>query len=231
MEKISRELLAGLTSVCAAIGLFGLSTWVAPAHASTVLDFEDLSPDTLGAIADGYRGFDWRGVNEVSNFNMAFYAPSLRSECSTTGGFFAGGYCNGTVSGDYVAFRGTGSGPATIRRDQEFNFLSAFFTSPWNDGADLVIRGFSGGVELYRDDFVISTLAAIELELNYLEIDTLTFQATGGVNAGYGASGEGVVIDDFKYSEVSAVPIPATGWLFTSALGVFGYLGKRKAKA
>ncbi|MGB5201057.1 MAG: VPLPA-CTERM sorting domain-containing protein [Sedimenticolaceae bacterium] len=31
--------------------------------------------------------------------------------------------------------------------------------------------------------------------------------------------------------ETSPVPIPAAVWLFASALGVFGYLGKRKANA
>ena len=31
--------------------------------------------------------------------------------------------------------------------------------------------------------------------------------------------------------QISAVPIPAAAWLFASALGVFGYLGKRKANA
>jgi hypothetical protein len=30
---------------------------------------------------------------------------------------------------------------------------------------------------------------------------------------------------------ISPVPIPATVWLFASALGVFGYRGKRKAQA
>jgi hypothetical protein len=29
----------------------------------------------------------------------------------------------------------------------------------------------------------------------------------------------------------SPVPIPAGAWLFASALGIFGYLGKRKANA
>ena len=29
--------------------------------------------------------------------------------------------------------------------------------------------------------------------------------------------------------EIAPVPLPAAGWLFASALGVFGYLGKRKA--
>jgi hypothetical protein len=52
----------------------------------------------------------------------------------------AGDARNGTVSGDYVAFRGTVTGTATIRRDQEFDFQGAFITSPWNNEADLVIR-------------------------------------------------------------------------------------------
>ena len=45
--------------------------------------------------------------------------------------------------------------------------------------------------------------------MNYLNIDTLTFQGTGGVNAGYGSSGEGIVIDDFAYSDYY-VPEPNT---------------------
>ena len=182
--------------------------WVVrAANAETVvLDFEDLGPSTLDVIPDGYRGFEWRGVGESPNSNMAFYAPGLRSRCSTTGGVFAGGYCNGTVSGDYVAFRGTGGSAATIRRDQEFNFEGAYITSPWNNDEDLVIRGFLDGVQLYRDDFIIGTLEATWLELNYLGIDRVTFRATGGVNAGYGSAGEGVVIDNFTYSEVNIGP-------------------------
>jgi hypothetical protein len=233
MTKMSRRVLAELASACAAVGLFGFSTWSAYAHASTVLDFEDFYPETLDIISDGYAGFEWRAVDEVSNFNMGFYSPSLRSECSTTGGVFAGGYCNGTVSGDFVAFRGTANqfGPATIRRSEDFNALSVFVTSPWNDGADLVVRGLSNGVELYREDFIISTSVASFLQLNYLGIDTVTFQATGGVNAGYGSSGEGVVIDDFTYSEVSLIPIPASFWLWVVGLGVMGYYNSRQQKS
>jgi hypothetical protein len=114
--------------------------------APIVLDFEDLSPSTLDVIPDGYQGFEWRGVGEIVNLSMAFYAPTLRGECSTTGGIFAGGYCNGTTSGKYVAFRGTGTGAATIRRDRAFNFESAFITSPWNDGKTWLFEGFETGL-------------------------------------------------------------------------------------
>lgn len=195
--------------------------------APIVLDFGDLSPSTLDVIPDGYQGFEWRGVGEIVNLSMAFYAPTLRGECSTTGGIFAGGYCNGTTSGEYVAFRGTGTGAATIRRSRTFNFESAFITSPWNDGEDLVVRGFRDGIELYRDLFVIDTVSPTRIELNYLNIDTLTFQGTGGVNAGYGSSGEGIVIDDFAYSDYS-VPEPNTVPLLAVSLAGLWLVRRRR---
>lgn len=185
-----------------------------------VLDFEDLFPTSLDVIPDGYHGFEWRGVGEISNLNMAYYAPTLRSECSTTGGIFAGGYCNGTTSGRYVAFRGTGTGAATIRRERKFNFESAFVTSPWNNSEDLMVRGFANGIELYRDRFVISTVSPTKIDLRYLGIDAITFQGTGGVNAGYGSSGEGVVIDDFAYSDYTVPELSTLALLATSLAGL-----------
>ena len=38
-------------------------------------------------------------------------------------------------------------------------------------------------------------------------------------------------LDSFSVMTVHPVPLPATAWLLASALGVFGYLGKRKAHA
>lgn len=219
IEKLS--VLAAVLFLSSALG----SVQAAP----IVLDFEDLSPSTLDVIPDGYHGFEWRGVGEISNLNMAFYAPTLRGECSTTGGIFAGGYCNGTTSGKYVAYRGTAAGAATIRRERPFNFESAFVTSPWNNAEDLVVRGFRDGIELFNDHFVIDTLSPTKIELNYLSIDTITFLGTGGVNAGYGSSGEGVVIDDFAYSD-HVVPEPNILALVAVALVGLGLVGRRRLR-
>ena len=55
--------------------------------------------------------------------------------------------------------------------------------------------------------------ASLDLILPSLD---LTFSSQSGV---------------FLTQPPSPVPIPAAAWLFASALGVFGYLGKRKASA
>lgn len=38
-------------------------------------------------------------------------------------------------------------------------------------------------------------------------------------------------LDNLQFTNASVVPLPAAAWLFVSALGVFGYLGKRKVTA
>mgnify|MGYP000414987809 CR=1 FL=1 len=203
--------LVGIAAVLAA-GKMALAT-------SIVLDFEDLGPSFLDPIPDGYQGFEWRDIGELPSQQMAFYAPDLMGRCSTTGGTFAGGYCNGTVSGEYVAFRGNSGGtPATMRRSTAFNIESGYFTSPWRNGAHLQIHGYLGGILLYSDDFIFGTLAPELIELNYLGIDKITFFGGGGVNAGHDGDGSGFVIDNLTYSEISAIPLPPSITLFATAL-------------
>ncbi len=61
----------------------------------------------------------------------------------------------------------------------------------------------------------------------------VTLGPTAGIAGSWVSAVDSVTIIDPVYNsvEVSAVPLPAAAWLFASALGVFGYLGKRKAAA
>src|SRR5262245_58799632 len=124
MKNISKLLLACLLTIGSA--------------RATLLTFDDLTfPSTGGApVPNGYAGLN-KGLNWV---NM-YYLNSGFNSLSPSG------YDNAAVSRPNVAFMGDDridhpvvvSGPA-------FKFNSAWLTAAWNDGLNIRIRAFSGGL-------------------------------------------------------------------------------------
>lgn len=151
------------------------------------ISFEDLAghPDAPGGVIyDGYVGLEWD--------NFVILDPEQ--------GFvpYPSGYSNGTVSGDIVAVNSFAN-PATISDDDnDFDLVSGFFTAAWNDGLVLDVYAYDDGVMVGRDTIVLNTQAPNHhyFTENFLSIDKVRFESSGGVDAGLEGSGTNFAVDD-----------------------------------
>jgi hypothetical protein len=141
------------------------------------------------------------------------------------------GYKNGTVSGNYVALN-LFANPASLSSLSSFLFTGAYFTGAWNNGLNITVNGFLGGVATMSKSFVVDSLAPTWQSFGW-NVDSLSFSSAGGVSQGYGGSGAHFAMDNFTYNEVlSSVPEPETYAMFAVGLGLLGvYARRRKSQA
>lgn len=171
-----------------------------------VLTFDDLPAASGNPIPNGYGGLNW---------NNFFYLTTSTSAVNTSG------YINGTVSSPNVAFNGFGA-PATVSPGGgQFDFNSAYLTGAWNNGLNILIEGFLGGITKYATTVVVDTTSATLFNFDFLGIDSLRLTSFGGIDAGYSGSGTQFVLDNFTYNS-KAVPEPTTmlGLLTVASFGV-----------
>ncbi|MHC5598405.1 MAG: PEP-CTERM sorting domain-containing protein [Nostoc sp.] len=183
-----------------------------------VLTFDDLgaSDDHGNPIPNGYGGLNW------DNF---YYLTT------PTYGTNPSGYQNGTVSSPNVAFNAFGN-PATASTVSigggEFNFNSAYLTAAWNNGLNILVEGFLGGITKYATTVTVDSTSPTQFNFDFLGIDSLKFTSFGGVDAGYEGSGTHLVLDNFTYNS-ETVPEPTT-ILGLLTVGSFGVALSRKQK-
>jgi hypothetical protein len=195
--------------------------FVVPSVASaTTITFDDLSSPAPGdsvPLPAGYSGLTWS-----SNF---YYLDGTDYDIPS-------GYQNGTISGPNVAFNGFGS-PATVSSAAPFTLNSLYLTSAWNDGLNVTINGYSGGVGGVLLDTltaIIGPVAPTLFTLGWANIDTIQFEASGGTtHYNIDANQTQFALDNLTINEpLSAVPLPATLPLLAGGLGLLGFLGWRR---
>lgn len=163
-----------------------------------VIEFEDVETPNLeaplfyyGQLPPGYRGFEW----STSGYAYRVYAGSTPS-----------GYVNGVVSGSQGGFTAYAN-TITVSRGDRWNFHGAYFTAAWNTGLNVRVRGFRGGAVVYDQTRVLGApTAATYLAFDYLDIDSIDINPSGGSNYGFGYYGEHLALDDFTYSIGTAAP-------------------------
>ncbi|OLE12093.1 MAG: hypothetical protein AUI36_40425, partial [Cyanobacteria bacterium 13_1_40CM_2_61_4] len=164
--------------------LHALTTGFAPA---ALITFDDLSAPPLGGsvVPNGYRELNWANFYYVNAANNNF-GPS--------------GYRNAVVSSPHVAFMGDDSiGQFALVSGPVFDFNSAWLTAAWFDGLNLRVRGYAGGVNgtlRYDTAVIVNTSGPTLFTFNYLGIDTLRFDTSGGVPGPYAGNGRHFVVDD-----------------------------------
>ncbi len=181
-----------------------------------VLTFDDLSETASGSfIANGYGGLVW------SNFaakNAILY--------TTLHG--VSGYYYGMVSASNVAYGAFSGGAEIDSPGTNFNFQSAYFTGAWNSNLNIQVQGFSGATMLFNTTVVASATSPTLFALNYLNIDRLTFNPSGGEDAGFfQAGGVNFAMDNFTFEfvpEPSAFLLAAFG-----ALTLWPFLKRKRA--
>lgn len=171
---------------------------------AAVLDFDS-----------GYLGggFSW------NNFGVLYTAGRAPS-----------GYVNGTVSRNYVAFNNNGA-QASLSSFSSFVFNGAYFTGAWNNGLNITVNGFLGGVQTLSETFQVNTRAPLWKAFGWT-VDQLTFSSAGGASAGFGGGGTHFAMDNFTYNEVlSPVPEPETYAMLAVGLGLLGAFARRRKQA
>ncbi|MBU7585596.1 MAG: PEP-CTERM sorting domain-containing protein [Nostoc sp. TH1S01] len=182
-----------------------------------VLTFDDLEPTNSVfeglLIPNGYGGLNW------DNFE---YLDTVLFNANPSG------YINGTISSPNVAFNRF-SNPATVsRRRGLFDFNSAYLSGAWNDGLNILVEGFYGGIAKYSTTVTVNSTSPTLFNFDFLGIDSLKFSSFGGINAGYSGVGFNIVLDNFTYTP-QPVPEPtAILGLITSAS--FGLASRSKKK-
>lgn len=169
---------------------------------AAVLTFDEIAPH-LAAVPDGYGGLNWHNMSVLD---------------VTRAG--ASGYENGVTSGDWVAFNESAL-VATLSSGL-FDFRSAALTAAWNDGLEVRVEGFAGGVLAFSRTVAVDTAGPTWVQFDFFGIDSLTFTSSGGVeNPAYVGGGEHFVLDDFHYDRNPPI-VPEPGTLVLMGLGVAG---------
>lgn len=186
------------------------------AQGVVTLDFSGFTLPFYGqteSVPDGYGSLQW------SNFYVINPANSFQ-------GPYESGFQHAVSSGNII-WNGNG-GPAQISSATPFDFDSAWFTSDWMDGLQIVALGYRDGVLLYDTAFTINTASPTLIPLNYQNIDQVAFSASGGTpNPSYSGYGPEFAIDDLTLNvpEPTNLSLMLTGF---AGLGATLVLNKRR---
>ncbi len=180
-----------------------LSALALPITASAVtIGFDDALPplNLNGTLPNGYAGFNWSNFTTVNTLLL-----------SQIGGTSPNGYVNGVVSPDNV-IGNTSATPANVYAiSQDFDFTSVFLTGAFNNGLSVRVIGYDDGNQVYDTTVVTSFSTSTQFVFNYLSIDRIEFQPSGGTPAGSPINPPGgawFVLDDLVI-----VPEPSTAVL------------------
>ena len=130
----------------------------------------------------------------------------------------------GMVSASNAIYIG-GYGPAEIDTFTNLNFLSAYLTGAWRSNLNVQVQGFRGGSLLYDTIVVASATNPTLFTFNYLDIDRLSFNTSGGEAAFEHDGGAIVVLDNLSFE---FVPEPSSFLLTTVAALMLWPLLRRK---
>ncbi len=173
---------------------------------ATIITFDDLF-DTGGGtlITNRYQGLVW------SNFAVG-NAVLLTANSGLSGFYY------GMITPSNVALNAHGDPAEIDSTGTNFNFLSAYLTGAWRSNLNIEIQGFNGPTMLYDTTVVVSATSPTLFTFNYLGINHVAFNATGGQNVGFPAGGDGEVfaMDNFDFEfapEPSAFLLTAAGAL------------------
>jgi hypothetical protein len=185
-----------------------------PAHSQTVLTFDDLSETGSGSYLGQYHGLGWdnfAAVNAILSTNSPFQV--------VTGTYY------GMVSPSNVVINGNGYPAEIDSPGTNFDFLSAYLTGAQNSNLNIEIQGFNGTNLVYDETKVVSATAPTLFTFDYLDIDRLYFNSSGGEPTFSSVPAYNVVMDNFMFE---FIPEPSS--LLLAALGAMSLVAFLRRK-
>jgi hypothetical protein len=132
-----------------------------PSDGASIVDFEGLmSSEAVLKLPSGHAGVHWS--NWVATHNRTYEGE---------------GYINGTMSGEYVGYNGSGH-PVAIERAEGFDFIGGYFSVAWAEaeGETLHVRAWRGDELVYQDRFSLSAMGPVHFAADYAGITKLEFR-------------------------------------------------------
>ncbi|MEO6002337.1 MAG: hypothetical protein ABIZ04_06270 [Opitutus sp.] len=161
---------------------------------AALIGFDDLTTPAVGgtSVPDGYAGYNWTYTYYVDANNNNFGSGAPNSVGS--------GYHDGVVSQPNVAFWGQDdiAKPVIITATGGglFDLGSVSLNAAYLEDLTIRVRGYRNGVVKYDTTVVVDPYTPTPFAFNYLGIDALRFDASGGTVGAYGDHGTFFVMDN-----------------------------------
>lgn len=129
---------------------------------TVTVTFDDMVSTGVVEIPDGYDGLNWH--NFVAAHDK-FYGGA--------------GYVNTTMSGEFVAYNGSGH-PVEIDRKRPFDFVGGYFGVAWPhaEGETLQIRAWRNDALAYKEQITLSALGPVYFSADFEDITRLQFRTS-----------------------------------------------------
>ena len=165
---------------------------------AVVLDFDDITTETLAAIPDGYEGLNWDEFITVSSSHAS------------------GVFSHGVESPSYVASCGSVYAGTVSHATLTFDFESVYMTAGWASTLDVITQGYLGETLVYEATNTVSTSGPVKFDFNWTGIDKLVFVPDGGAG-----SNKDILLDDLS---IRFVPEPASALMILVGGSIIGLI-------
>jgi hypothetical protein len=169
---------------------------------AALLNFDD-RPGLNRSLEDGYRGYNWLNMTTTDR---------------RRGDYQGTGYSTGVVSGDIVAYGGSGS-ISGFSRDNPFDFNRVYLTTVGGTST-VAFSGYIGDALTFSRTVPIGNTPTL-VNFYWKGVTNVTFQTI---------SGDNIIFDDLRTRNVSAVPEPSTWAMLIIGFGAVGWSLRRRKR-
>ena len=159
------------------LSVVGYLTLSITAGATTVINFDDLTPDhnanfgpNFAIPPANYHGLTW--TNTIVEAASTFIPGSLNLNVSVP---------NVATDSNYLGFS-LNAAPIQIASVSSFTFNSAYFIANQVQGLTVHVQGILNGIIVDTQSFTVGTLAPMLGIFNWTNVDTIIMSTSGGID-------------------------------------------------